>query len=823
MPAAAALNNRPRSPALSLHDFHHLVTTAFDLHPSRPSSPAFTRVPPPLSRANSALSAVYPSPHDTSGTPSGDAGTSPLDSRPATSQSHLPHDFPAQRARTPFGLFKALKSRASAFLRPSGSDPAASQSSNPNSRPSTARPSISSQRTLQPFPYAPPPNLISSDSSSPCPPDSHPLYTAPSRVRTRSLPKSFLTMSPHGIHPAPPLPTTKSFLDLTSTDDRKERVPRPTPPPQVQVHAHLPPLRKSRSFAPSIFTKKLKRSTSKPADRPVLSRTVSAYGLRSSCDVQASLFDDPRCPSPFTSPREPPLPPHVAPDILAQRRGSATSSCTMSSTKTSSTLSDRVSSAFSVPISFPFISKSRSRSKLHLSIPSSTQSSPSSVSTAMTSPPVTPVSPTFAFGGRAGSFCNEGEYATSIRIDPNASRTSLHYFETEEEALAIGRVLTPEPDPFAKPDIEVDWDRDCERDATPRPISAQSRRSGLRRKRGSAASRSGVSIAIPEEQVDLTPCTPPTVSYADISPTWTFPSSCSIVPPPPCLKATPPSPTKSANPHPPSAWSPHCSPLMKPSLGVLEPAAGVDVLKALPPRPTSRPLPGIPSDMAEGSSPGAVVFTTPPRTGRLRRERRSINSFFSSPPSSPSSLTSAIPTNTPPRLPTRASDSSAQVSNKSMYDRPSSPFPLVRDLSGGSRSLRHASSSAGEDGTGAVDDRDDSCVLSEEFLRSLRVEPKKSALRLSVEDLQGRIEEALPQELRSDTPVYLDDETISNDNDGNTSRSTAFFSARSSLLSATFEEDNEADDAASRAALADYNIGFTQTPELEYCGGKSYF
>ncbi|KAH8096949.1 hypothetical protein BXZ70DRAFT_1030838 [Cristinia sonorae] len=219
------------SRALSLYDFHHLVTTAFDLHPSRPSSPAFTRVPTPLSRANSPLSAVYP---NTSGSPSGDAVTSPLHS---ASQSHFPQDFPAQPDRTSFGLFKALKSRASALLRPSGSDPASSQS---------------------------PRSLFAA------------VIYGPSRVRTRSLPKAFLTMSRHGIHPAPPLLTTKSFLDLTSsTDDRKKRVPSPTPAQQV--------------FGP----------------RPVVRFSPGLYphGLRSSCDVQASLLDDPSLSSTSTTPK----------------------------------------------------------------------------------------------------------------------------------------------------------------------------------------------------------------------------------------------------------------------------------------------------------------------------------------------------------------------------------------------------------------------------------------------------------------------------------------------------------------------------------------
>lgn len=354
--AAATSKDRCRSPPLSLSDFQQLVTTAFDLHADsscqQHPSLAFRRIPTPVPRASSSLSVVYPTPDDTL---SADLNTTSLDTnadddqlsnlpraRPSISQSHLPFGGLSDRPRTTLSLFKVFKSRASALLRPSVSDPDATVtpvSIDSISRPSTARPSVSSQRTLQPLAgnsLASPLRLRSSDSASPLCPSTQHSNTALPRVRTRSLPKSFLKMSPHGIHPPPPVPLASldSYLDVSSLKRGRDLPSYACPParPQIQIHTQLPPLRKSRSFAPSIFNKP-KRSSSKLSDRPAISRTKSSYGLRSSRNIQDAAVDHLRCPSPFTNPRNPPPLPRSGelevPDYVFQRRGSATSSCTL--------------------------------------------------------------------------------------------------------------------------------------------------------------------------------------------------------------------------------------------------------------------------------------------------------------------------------------------------------------------------------------------------------------------------------------------------------------------------------------------------------------
>ncbi|TCD68605.1 hypothetical protein EIP91_010396 [Steccherinum ochraceum] len=857
--AAAAAIDRSRSPPLSLYDFQQLVTNAFDLHPdpSAPYRPSFSsqRVPTPIPCVSYSPSPSSPVSDDTHSPWDFSLlhAASELDSltdlpaaRPSTSYSHSARQPALDRARSSFGLFRAFKSRASALLRPSVSDLDATHSfisSHSASRPSTARPSLSSQRTLQPpSSIAPPLNIRSSALASQCIPDSlPPLNFAPSRTRSRSLPRSFLKMPREGGQPAPPLPLAPldSFFDTSSMNPKQQYPSYARPPPQIQIHTQLPPLRKSRSFAPSLFTKKLKRSNSKLSDKAALPRAKSTYGLRPSFAADPPLVD-PRCPSPFTNPREPPLPPGAGdlkvPEFVFQRRGSATSSSTLSSTKTSSTFSDRVSSAFSVPISFPFISKSKSRSKLHLSIPSSTQSSPSSVSTATTSPPVTPLSPTFSFAPRP-SICAHSpvDYTGSVRIDPNASRTSLHYFESEEDAVAIGRVLTPEPDPFAKPEIELDWDRGCERDATPRPMSAQSKRAShdVRRRRRSAGHASVGAHVFEQDEFTLRDD-----SHADISPTYTFPSSCSILPstespisPTTTLltgQSTPPSPSRSrhSQPYPPSAWSPHSSPVMGSDNELhSESSIAADRSKELPPRPLSRPLPILPSSGTDvfGAGYTLAIGSTPCRTVRLRREKRSINSFLASPGGSPSSARTTLPTSSPTKSSPRSvksDDAPSPFGSRSVVDRPPSPFPLVRELSGEKRRKKNLPEPALPTVNG-------NCMYD-----ALGLQCEGSPTTLSLKANQRGVDASLDtpptgpstQELRCDTPVpesYHAD-TVGDEWDRETTRSTAFFSARSSIRSLTLGDDAD-DDETSAEVFEDWSFEFPRTPELEYSGGRVYF
>ena len=154
-----------------------------------------------------------------------------------------------------------------------------------------------------------------------------------------TLPRSIHNnMSPRGTRPPPPLPLTPldSFFDASSLD-AKQSFPsyaRSAAPSQIQIHSQLPPLRKSRSFATSIFTKKLKRSSSKLSEKSIIPRAKSTFGLRSTRNDQTTSFAEARCPSPFTSPRDPPAPPRAStylavPDYVSQRRGSATSSSTL--------------------------------------------------------------------------------------------------------------------------------------------------------------------------------------------------------------------------------------------------------------------------------------------------------------------------------------------------------------------------------------------------------------------------------------------------------------------------------------------------------------
>lgn len=383
-----------------------------------------------------------------------------------------------------------------------------------------------------------------------------------------------------------------------------------------------------------------------------------------------------------------------------------------SSTRTTSTFSDRISSALSMPFTVPFLSKSRSLSKLHLSIPASTQSSPSSVSTATTSPPLTPLSPTFSFAVNSSPSLfpfsqSPGGYAGSVQIDPNASRISLHCMETEDEVLAIGRVLTPDLDPFAKPDIELEWDRDYTRDVTPRPMSdvPRKRNSGVRRKRGSGTSRSGISVAIPEDPLHV-----PVAVYPE---ELVFDSTATASPPP--------SPSSfRQQTHPPSAWFPRGSPQTGHSglpyidqSSVSTVSYGINTSKDLPPRPPSRPLPGIPSTDIDvfGNLEDSALTSTPRKPARLRRERRSINSILTGPHSSPSSSvhsSPSSPTKSLTRLSPRPKVEEEMVfpllaKSRSIADRPPSPFPLVRELSEESRRLKRCLAEiTAQDDSGAV-------------------------------------------------------------------------------------------------------------------------
>lgn len=115
------------------------------------------------------------------------------------------------------------------------------------------------------------------------------------------------------------------------------------------------------------------------------------------------------------------------------------------STRSSGSLSTRLSNL--VGLALPSKLRLRGRSKLNLSIATdseeaSANSSPSTLSSL--SPPSTPSSPTPPFA-RAQAQVFSGNVNDTV---PQSSG-----MEADEDALAIGRVLTPDADPFAKADI----------------------------------------------------------------------------------------------------------------------------------------------------------------------------------------------------------------------------------------------------------------------------------------------------------------------------------------------------------------------------------
>lgn len=248
------------------------------------------------------------------------------------------------------------------------------------------------------------------------------------------------------------------------------------------------------------------------------------------------------------------------------------------------------------------------------------------------------------------------------------------------------------------------------RDGTPRPMSAQSNRrtSGMRRKRGSASSYGAdtTMVDIPE---NLTDC-------PDISATYSLASSCSIhaanVSHSPhthvqTAKMTPPSPTRFNRAiHPPSAWTPPCSPLVKAGLelsdGESQGAVETNILKDLPPRPLSRPLPVLPSTADVFGDEDSTLTSTPRKIGRLRRERRSIKSFIAA-CGSPRSNASLVDLH--PDVPCREPDADGEhaprpPAGKPVSDRPPSPFPLVRELSGGRCTVSESVHITGADDSG---------------------------------------------------------------------------------------------------------------------------
>ncbi|PCH33226.1 hypothetical protein WOLCODRAFT_141556 [Wolfiporia cocos MD-104 SS10] len=369
-------------------------------------------------------------------------------------------------------VLKSVRTRASALvLRPVSTNVA-----RPEPDCATARPSISSQHTAvsrattSSYAFLSRPHTPSTRASSP-PATGGDL--AITRSRTKSFPgrASFLKLSKRDtalsaasltaatsgpiVDPA----TLPSFFEDTGYAERNPPQPaysRPaTPaapaPAPLRVHARLPPLRKAKSATAGVF-----RARKQP-------KKGCAVEVPDACNAfdwvpSEECFTSPRSPPPV-----PPLPSAVAgqkwsaeedegelvvPEYVFARRGSVTSTCTnstLASCKSTSSLGERLASL--LPLALPSKSKTRARSKLSLAV--TVDSSPSTDSNRTWSP-VTPTNFAFPPPGTGQSECGHGQ----------------DYEESAEDACRIGRVLTPEPDPFAKADIKVS--RVVGADATPR-------------------------------------------------------------------------------------------------------------------------------------------------------------------------------------------------------------------------------------------------------------------------------------------------------------------------------------------------------------------
>ncbi|RPD81544.1 hypothetical protein L226DRAFT_564229 [Lentinus tigrinus ALCF2SS1-7] len=418
----------------------------------------------------------------------------------------------------------------------------------------------------------------------------HPL----SRITTSSSTQSHETMD-----------SLPSFFEDTGYQVANPPAPlysRPATPSGAPPRAHtrLPPLRKSKSSGHGLVHRR-SYSRSTICEPPV------GFGFQ-----DLAIWNNHRdngMPSPLTHPRdapsvpktgviaalsefddcEPPLPP----PYVFERRGSATSTST-GSTRSTSSLSARLSNL--VALAFPSKMRSRGRSKLNLSIATSSQSSSadSSPSTGSShSTPSTPSSPTSAF-----SHSQSHVYAASADGHTQQSCSD----ESEEDAAAIGRVLTPEDDPFAKAEIAVSLH------GTPRPPTPPlSRAASLQLSPPSLSTTAAWKV---ERQGKKTrsslPATPVSAAY-------TFPSSCSIYPDESSqesesntfllVRSATSTPKRQG---PPSAWSPFTPPA----------TPSDTALPSTPPSSQSR-SPRSPSSLTRSTSrrsarPKCLVFPLPP-------------------------------------------------------------------------------------------------------------------------------------------------------------------------------------------------------------------
>ncbi|KAI0638946.1 hypothetical protein C8Q77DRAFT_1043978 [Trametes polyzona] len=481
-------------------------------------------------------------------------------------------------------------------------------------------------------------------------------YSRPSTSASTVHPLSRVTSSSsaHAVLSGEGLP---SFFEDTGYDIAKPAAPhysRPTTPaggPGPRIHSRLPPLRKSKSGGTGLFSRGARKNNHKASENAP---------VKPSLDDPAfwNVRGDAYAPLPFTCPRDvPPVPDALGPLVRAsledmdaplppsyvfERRGSATSNST-ASTRSSSSLSSKISSI--VGIAFPSKMRMNARSKLNLSIatgpdPASAHSSPSTLSSV--SSPTTPVSPTAAFP------------RSQPYVFPNAAEPygqDVSFSETEADALALGRVLTPEADPFAKADISIPLE------GTPRPPTPPISR------RASAQTPPTLSLyrtpTWDEERVKaLGPLkrTRNSLPASPVSSASTFPSSCSIhrgLDSSP-LAHPPPTPKRQG---PPSAWSPYSTPAASSSP---RSASTTTSSPGRPPSSTSKL--GRSTSPPSPPSPTMSAFPMPPRT-------------LPPPFPPPDRALPALPLPSPPAPPVPPKDSPSSRVARAHKSLPPSPHP----------------------------------------------------------------------------------------------------------------------------------------------------
>ncbi|KAI0367492.1 hypothetical protein BV20DRAFT_555923 [Pilatotrama ljubarskyi] len=452
-----------------------------------------------------------------------------------------------------------------------------------------------------------------------------------------------------------------SFFEDTGYQVSKPPIPnytRPSMPAGAgsqRIHARLPPLRKAKSGGYGLFSRGSRK------DNPKISSENAPPGLDYGDSMMWGTQHDGRAPSPFTNPRDvPPVPVALKPPMrdsledldaplppsyVFERRGSAASNST-ASTRSTSSLSSRISSIVGI---FPSKMRMHARSKLNLSIstgpdPASAHSSPSTLSSLST--PTTPVSPT-------SMFPRSQPYVFPGVADFHSRDNS--FAETEQDSLALGRVLTPEADPFAKAEIVVPLE------GTPRPPTPPvSRRASAQTSPPVALHRSPTwdeervrAIVAPLKRTrNSLPASP-------VSSASTFPSTCSVYrgrePSP--FAQSPPTPKRNG---PPSAWSPFSTPAgSSPSQrSSSTPPSSPDRPKSSPAKAARRRTSGSPP------SPTMSAFPLPPRTIPLPAFPAPDRALPSPPLPSPPA---------PPVPPKDISFSRVQRAHKSL---PPSPRPL---------------------------------------------------------------------------------------------------------------------------------------------------